>query len=46
MDSQTTKLVEMMHCITNENWAEINQSTQLLKYDYTLAAIVDALLNN
>ena len=33
-------------CITNENLAEFARCTQFRKYDYMLAAILDAILHN
>ena len=44
MDSQAMKLVKMMYY--KRNWRQIEESTQFLKSANTLAAILDAILNN
>ena len=44
MDSQTIKLVERY--ITKENCYKIEEITQFPKSAHTLAAILDAILNN
>ena len=44
MDSQTIKLVEMMYY--KINLIKIVEFTQFLKSAHTLAAMLDAILNN
>ena len=46
MSSQTIKLVEMMYYKKKENRAKIDEFAQILKSARTLAAILDAILNN
>ena len=46
MSLQTIKLVKMMYNKKEENWAKIDEFSQILKSAHTLAAILDHILNN